>query len=245
MRELAPVTLFNPEDGRFYRGNSALQTAEIENFDLRYELYFGEDDYFSLSAFRKRISKPIEVFASEGLIAETLVFRWENSELAVNEGFEFEIRKYLSPYIYLSSNATFMDSDVTDTEITTTILELSNVSDRGLTGASDEIYNAQLVYDGDALQASIAYNKYSKRIDSLVQGSASNTIALVVEEPFASVDANLKYKLFLRSSEMVIGLKATNLLDESIKRNVENLDNLPFEEYDIGQTYSFSLEWKQ
>jgi TonB-dependent receptor len=245
LRELAPITLFSPEDGRFYRGNSNLQTAEIENFDIRYEMYFGEDDYFSVSAFKKRISSPIELFAAEGAIAETLVYSWENSELAVNEGFEFEVRKYFSPYIYLSSNATFMDSDVTDTEIITRTLERSNVSSRALTGASEKIFNSQLVYDGDALQASLAYNRYSERIDSLVQGIASNTIALVVEEPFASVDANIKYKLFLQSGEAVIGFKATNLLDESITRNVENLDGLPFEEYDVGQTYSLSLEWKQ
>ena len=62
LRELAPVQIYNPEDGRSYQGNPSLRNAEITNWDLRYEWYFGDEDYFSLSAFKKDIRNPIELF---------------------------------------------------------------------------------------------------------------------------------------------------------------------------------------
>ncbi len=244
LRELAPVRLFNPSDGRFYIGNSALRTAQIENFDLRYEIYFGENDYFGVSAFKKRIDNPIEIFARE-TTEEIIAFRWENSELAVNEGYELELRKYITPELYVTSNATFIDSDVKDRAENLNLLRRSNISERPLTGVSKELYNFQVVYDARLLQASLSYNKYSRRVDSLLVSPVGSTFSLVVEEPFTSVDANVKLKLPVGYSTVNIGFKVSNILDESIERNVLNLGGLPFEHYDVGQTYGLSVEWKQ
>lgn len=249
LRELAPVRLFNPGDGRFYVGNSALRIAEIENFDLRYELYFGENDYFSVSAFKKRINNPIEVFERE-TTEEILAFGWENSELAINEGFETELRKYISPQFYVTANATFIDSVVTDRGANAVGLAASGVSNRPLTGVSKELYNAQLIYDNQDFQASLSYNKYSRRIDSISVSPVGNVggvggiFSVVVEEPFSSLDANAKFKVPLHTGKLAIGIKASNLLNQSIKRVVDNVGNLPAENYDVGQTYSLSLEWQ-
>lgn len=244
LRELAAVRLFNPDDGRFYAGNSELRTAEIENFDLRYEIYFGENDYFSVSAFRKRIDNPIEIFSNETL-GEIIAFTWRNSDLAINKGFEFELRKYITPYFYVASNATFIDSEVTDTGPTSERLRLSGVSERALTGVSKELYNLQFVYSGTSLEASLSYNKYSRRVDSIAESPVGGLFTLIVEEPFASLDTNFKYKIPFRDGDVSLGFKASNLLNKSIERVADNLAGLPVENYDIGRTYGISLEWKQ
>lgn len=244
LRELAPIRLFNPADGRYYVGNSALRTAELENFDVRYEMYFGENDYFSISAFKKRIDQPIEVFQRE-TAGEIIASRWENSDFAINEGYEVEIRKYFTPELYITSNATFIDSEVQDSDANLNLLQRSNINKRPLTGVSRELYNFQIIYDDALIKASLSYNKYSRRVDSLLVSPVGATFSLVMEEPFASLDANFKWKIPVDESSINLGFKATNLLDESIERNVVNLGGLPYERYDVGQTYSFSLEWKQ
>jgi len=242
LRELAQVIFFNAEDGRQYAGFAGLQTAEIENYDLRYELYFGDDDYFSLTAFKKRIKNPIEQREVE--FAEEQVFTWINAEFAENEGIEFEIRKYFGEYIYVTSNATFIDSAVFDE---TTELELGiSPGSRPLTGLSKELYNLQAVYESDALKASLAYNKRSRRLYAIAAapGNQGGGNYFVYEEPFQSLDLNLKYSVFGGGGQMSVGFKASNLLDESVERTISNLGGLPYESYEIGQTYSLSIEWQ-
>jgi len=243
LREIAPVRLFNPGDGRFYVGNPSLVTAEIENFDLRYEMYFGENDYFSLSAFKKNIDQPIETFARE-TTEEIFAFGWQNSAFAVNEGLEFEVRKYMTPSFYLTANATFIDSKVVDESDLKNSLERSGITERSLTGVSEELINTQFVYDRGGFQGSLSYNRYSERVFGLILSPTGSTTSLVVEQPFTSVDANVKYSLDTKEGVIKVGVKVANLLDEPIVRTVKNLGDLPYETYDVGQTYGLSIEWK-
>ncbi len=244
LRELARVVLFNAEDGKQYVGNPGLKTAQIENLDLRYELYFGDDDYIGITAFKKRITDPIEVKTID--IDDEPVFSWKNTEFAENKGFEFEIRKYLNEYIYVTSNATFIDSSVFDEEAEREF-SLSPGS-RPLTGLSKELYNAQVVYQDESWQASLAFNRYSRRVFAITD-APGNTVGggeyLVYEEPFASLDLNIKRTFYIDSTELVIGFKASNLLDESIERTIANLGGLPYEAYEVGQTYGLSVELKR
>jgi outer membrane receptor protein involved in Fe transport len=224
LRELAPVAVYIPDDGRIYEGNTKLNIAEIENFDSRYEWYFGYDDYFSASWFKKNISHPIElveVTQGDGDIYTT----WRNSESAVNHGLEYELRKYLHQFVYLNANATIMDSLVEDS---------LDKNKRPLVGSSKEIYNFQLVYDDESLTISLAWNRFSKRIFAKTQSG------LVWEQPFSSIDLSVRKKYMWDSADITVGLTAKNMLDESVDIRYEN--GFQYDYYREGVTIGLSLK---
>lgn len=242
LRELAEVRLYNPEDGRFYLGNSDLQTAEVTNWDLRYEWYFGDDDYLSLSAFSKKLDNPVELF---DVGAETPEFTWRNTASAENEGLEFEIRKYFGAYWFATANATYIDSeiDLGDTANATTEIQQG----RPLQGLSKELFNLQVVYEDDVVTASLAYNWFSERIAAINEegagGAAGLDRVLIYEQPFNALDFNLKYRIFSGEDVFVVGLKIKNLLNEKTELLYGN--GLVYDTWEVGQSASLSFEWQQ
>lgn len=242
LRELAEVRLFNPEDGRFYVGNSALKIAEVSNWDLRYEWYFGEDDYLSVSAFTKKIDNPIELF---DLGAETPEFTWRNTGSVENEGYEIELRKYFGQYWFATANATYIDSEIDLGAASNAVTEIQQ--GRPLQGLSKELFNAQFVYENETLTASLAYNWFSKRIAAINDegggGTAGLDRVLIYEQPFHGLDFNLKYRVISGSDIFILGLKVKNLLNDRVERQYGN--GLIYDRYEVGQRASLSFEWQQ
>lgn len=241
LRELAEVRLFNPDDGRFYVGNSALKIATVNSYDLRYEWYFGDDDYFSVSAFEKKIVNPVEVFDIGG---ETPEFTWRNTAAAENLGYELELRKYFGAYWFATVNATYIDSeiDLGNAANASTIIQQG----RPLQGLSKELVNLQAVYESDTITASLAYNWFSKCIAAINQegaGLVGLDRVLIYEQPFHSLDFNFKYRFFAGDDVLVLGLKLNNLLNDQVELEYGN--GLVYDRYRIGQSASLSLEWQQ
>ena len=88
--EITGSTLRNPEDQNLYRGNVFLEQAEVENYDARWEWYFGAADEMSLGLFYKEFTDPIEIAKIQ---AQGDIFTWFNADEAELEGVEFDIRK--------------------------------------------------------------------------------------------------------------------------------------------------------
>lgn len=251
MRELSTVRLFNAEDGRLYRGNNNLFISEIESYDLRYEWYFGDADYLSISLFKKRIDKPVELFEDTGTSGAT-VFSWLNRRDANTEGFELELRKYFGDYWFMTFNTTnIYDAEVTgllqeslntDEDIGNDVAGKESISDnedpnRPLQGLSDELYNFQIVYENEKNTAALSWNTFSKRVYFVDEGAGE-----IYEQPFSSLNFNYKLKFEREEDEFTVGLKATNLLGDNLERTYKN--GLPYESYDIGQSFSVSVQWK-
>ena len=230
LREIVPVRIYNPEDGKQYIGNPDLLISDINSYDLRYEWYFGDKDYVSLSGFKKQIDNPIETQEGEGEgITSTT---WENEDSATNEGVELEFRKYLGEYFSFIVNASKISSR----------LQLNSGARRALQGVSDELYNAQVIYKDRDSSVSLAWNYFSERISTLA-ALDNNRTRSIFEQPRDSLDFNAKHKFDLGDSELSLGFKVTNILDE---KSVEQYESgLIYDEYEIGQTYSLSLGWKQ
>ena len=57
-REMSPVLFVNFETDRLERGFEGIKSSEIENLDLRYEWYFGFDEFLTISYFTKDFYKP-------------------------------------------------------------------------------------------------------------------------------------------------------------------------------------------
>ena len=83
--EITGSTLINPEDQNLYRGNVFLEQADVENFDIRWEWYFGAADELSIGAFYKDFTDPIELAKVQ---AQGDIFTWFNADKGELTGVE-------------------------------------------------------------------------------------------------------------------------------------------------------------
>ena len=234
LRELVSRELLDPESGRIFRGNPDLQIAEFENFDARYEWYFADNDYLSVSAFKKSITNPIVVTqTNEG---GSTRFSWDNREEGVNEGVEFEIEKNFGESWLLTANAAIISSRA-PFQSSGALFE----EKLPLPGVSRELYNAQVVYKPLWGSVSLAWNKFTRRIDVFALAGENNSVP-IYENGRQALDFNIKTKFDFRDGKLNLGLKVTNILGDDFESVYFN--GLPFENYEIGRTYSLSLGWK-
>jgi outer membrane receptor protein involved in Fe transport len=166
-RELAPFSFYDFVNNRTISGNSNLKNADVQNFDLRFENYPTPSELFSIAAFYKNFTNPIEVVFESG---SNPILNFANAQSAFSAGLEAEIRKNLSasaPNTFLGKtslvfNATYIYSRVKlDPSIAAT-----QSDNRPLQGQSPFILNAGLNYNDTkrGLQLNFNYNVIGKRI---------------------------------------------------------------------------------
>jgi len=166
-RELAPFSFYDFVNNRSISGNPTLKNADIQNFDLRFENYPTPSELFSIAAFYKSFTNPIEVIFESG---SNPILNFANAQSAYSMGLEAEIRKNLSasaPNTFLGKtslvfNGTYIFSRVKlDPAIAAT-----QSNDRPLQGQSPYIINAGVNYNDSkrGLQVNFNYNVIGKRI---------------------------------------------------------------------------------
>ena len=169
-RELAPFAFYDFDYNIVYKGNPEVKTANIDNFDLRYEWYPTPNEVFSIAGFYKYFTDPIEVIVVPGAgSGGAKTFTFANANSSVSSGLELEIRKGLSPYtsspllknISVLFNAAFIFS-----RVNLGTIGLGQSDDRPLQGQSPYIINLGLNYNNPKtnLQVNVLYNVIGKRI---------------------------------------------------------------------------------
>jgi TonB-dependent receptor len=252
--EITGSTIRNPEDSNFYRGNVFLEPADVKNFDVRWEWYFGEADSLSIGAFTKEFDNPIEIGKVQ---AQNDIFTWFNAEEADLDGIEIELRKDLFfdrwfgwgrdwDYFTVAANISFIDSEVTllgpgetaaDVPLTggRQIARLYE-NKRELTGQSDVLGNLILSYSNYDLgiEGSLAYNYTGERVVLVGAENAPD----IIEEDRGKLDLLLKYNFIMWATDFEIELKVQNILDEEVRWTQ---GGLLYEQYDPGITYSLGV----
>lgn len=164
-RELAPFAFYDFLLSAAVQGNPALTPGNIYNADLRYEIYPGQNQLFSVSAFYKKFNDPVE-FTFSSLGAGTRTFTFQNINSAQNYGLELELRKNFDflganwEDLVFFSNAALIRST----------LDLSNTNSydpgRALQGQSPYIVNAGLTYTlrDWGLASTLVYNVIGDRV---------------------------------------------------------------------------------
>lgn len=205
-RELAPFDFYDFNLNSNVIGNYTLQTARIQNADLRWEFYPASNEQITLGAFYKHFTDPIESFlilTSTGGLSNTFI----NSESAQNYGAELEVRKSFaelssSPFIRRLSvvgNASYIFSRVDLGETVQApdpsgAIDEVNVSEsqdrrRPLQNQSPYLVNLGVYYanEDNGSQVSLLYNVAGPRIfavgnieDPTVYEVARNVLDLVV-----------------------------------------------------------------
>lgn len=205
LREITETSYQDPLTDFLVSGNADVRPSDVSNYDVRAEWFFEDDDNLTFSLFLKDIQNPIEFFelpASDNKRAAGV----RNAQSAEVYGLEIEWLQGLGDRFFVSGNATFASSEMTDVEGS----DVTNRS-RPLKGASDQVYNLQLGYDSPAggYSATLIYNVFSERVFS----AGRNGTPDAYEQPFNSLD--LTYSWYPYESERIkVSAKVQNLLDE-------------------------------
>lgn len=243
LREITGSSYIDPVTDDLTRGNPGVVPADVTNYDIRAEWFFGNGDNFTITYFLKEIDRPIEFF--ESAASDTTIAREiRNATYAEVDGFEIEGLKELGflggPFetLFIQGNVTIQDSelqcDISDAT-NPCFADAPTNPVRQLSGASDYVGNIMLGFDSPNAKhtASLIYNVFGERLYTSGRNGAPDSF----EQPFHSVDFTY---FWYPTDSMTFKVKLQNILDETT--TIERGGITVFEE-EPGQTFSVSFSW--
>ena len=169
-RELAPFAFYNFAMDNILSGNPNLKRAIINNADIRYEIYPGAGQVFSVSGFYKHFNNPIELVNRTGTSGASELY-YTNVKSAQNYGVELEYRLKLSTLFKAKENHFLKSTTLfTNLALIKSSVDMSDIigsqSNRPLQGQSPYIVNAGLFYNNTDkdFSVSLSYNVVGRRI---------------------------------------------------------------------------------
>jgi len=240
-REVSPLVYYDFTEKYTITGNPKLKDASIQNLDIRFENYPSPTETFSIAAFYKHFSNPIEMIS----IGTGSSFWFDNALGATNYGLELDLKRSLEKMIGLknfamSLNASYIYSQV---QFANVLTERS----RPLQGQSPFVVNLGLFYQNDkaGISSSIMYNVMGKRIlvaAKLNQGGVD--IPDIYELSRHVIDFSLNKKIG-KHWELKFGIKdllAQNFVTQQtfdyVKDGVSKSVTLNNKVYNLGRTVS-------
>jgi hypothetical protein len=242
IRELSDVQIYDFELKENVYGNSELKSVHINNYDVRLESYFKNEDNISASVFYKTFKDPIELVRSNG-------YTWQNAEKSYVAGIELEGKKSLTKQLEFRANFTFVKSE---TEYVRTRMEISSgvrqyipldTVKRSMYGQSPYVLNGILSYNFEkiGLVSTISYNVQGPK---LVIVSSVKEIPDVYELQRHMIDVKLTKKI---NNNFNISLAAHDLLNTYVQKSYnyedEGWDFLYYEKYRTGTSYTLSIAY--
>ncbi len=252
-RELAPAPYLDPLLDLTTVGNPKLVTAELKNYDLRWEYYFSPSESFSIAGFYKEFANPIEKTFSSGGSGKIITL--QNALAAELSGVEVDYSQSLSwikdhdwlnwladfkwgfigpfdweKYFFGFNYAQIKSSVKIDTSLST-----QTNSDRPLQGQSPWVVNFQFGYHNpdSPTEWSLLFNEFGKRISQAgVLGQPD-----IYEQPFPQLDFVYK-RHFADQWRFTVKLK--NLLDPDVKFTQGQETTRIFKR---GRELSLELQW--
>ncbi|MGZ3863153.1 MAG: carboxypeptidase-like regulatory domain-containing protein [Bacteroidia bacterium] len=176
-RELAPFAFYDFNTQFVFSGYDKLQRAKIYNYDVRYELYPGRGQLFSVTGFYKNFENPIEQITRSDVQGE---ISYRNAPKAVNSGVEFEFRIVPGALLhtdsckFLNNLTLFSNLSLIRSKVTLSNNSAAIVKSRQLQGQSPYVFNAGIMYQDNekGYSVSIMANRVGQRI--FIVGNASD-----------------------------------------------------------------------
>lgn len=238
-REIAPLYFFDFISNSINVGNDSLQTATIDNYDLRWEFYPRPGENITVGGFYKQFTNPIEMYFVPGVgSGGTRSFTWANAPSAVSYGVEVEIRKKLDSInvpvirnLSVVANAAYIHSEIKLTDKTV----VGQQTQRPMMGQSPWILNAGLYYQNDSsgLQVNVMYNVIGPRV--VVVGVID--IPEIYEMPRHQIDLSVTQTIG-KNRNFDLRLNVTDLLNQpNLLMQDANGDGLDKETDNIMQSF--------
>jgi hypothetical protein len=213
-RELAPFAFYDFQTQFVTSGSPDLKIASIKNFDLRYEIFPGKGQLFSISYFSKIFTNPIELIA--GVNNKEITYR--NATSGKTFGIELEFRTLLSSIFNEESTILKNTTLFSNIALINSSVDVSNVvaandieKSRMMQGQSPYVLNAGLQYLDNGWSLSINYNKVGSRIAIVGNSEAEPTLW---EKSRAFLD--LQFSKSFSKNKYEIKLNLQNLLAQKI-----------------------------
>lgn len=230
-RESAPTGYYDFDEIAFVVGarnptitnpkGRTLSTAEIQNLDIRYELYPSSGEIIHAGVFYKSIYNSIQRVIDFGKTGENKTLTYLNGDMAYVVGFELDIRKNLAKldkvfgtkefqnFTFVGNLALSKSELKVDTTVYTGQMDKTN-----LQGQSPYVINMGLYYQKDewGMKGSVLYNVYGPRL--YAAGNIGRGGESIGELPFNSLDVTLS-KVFFKHYSLNVGVQ--NLLDSKIR----------------------------
>ncbi|BFM08060.1 TonB-dependent receptor [Halioxenophilus aromaticivorans] len=214
--ERSESVIFDPETDKPIFGNPDLVSSTIDNFDMRFEYYFNDQENVTLALFYKDITDPVERAVPDASGSGTDGITFRNSESATLQGVEIDAYKTLfenaDSLWFLSGNLTFIESEVT-LGVSNLRLEGENQQGRDLQGQAPRLANLQLGFDHFATEQKLTLlvNYADDKIFQVSRGAAFDPI---VYNSRTLVDLN--YEKLIGES-LTVKAKVKNLLNEPVE----------------------------
>lgn len=248
-REIAPFLFYDFEFDLNRTGSPNLQTATIDNLDLRYELYPRMGETISFGTFYKHMRNPIETAVI--LQSEGQAFSLINADRAYSYGAELEVRKSFQGLtgsaffdrLSVNLNASLIKSEV---DYGGSINEEIQDSKRPLQGQSPYIANAVLSYQDEqrGWQVSAAYNVVGPRIYAI----GNVDFPAIYELPRNAIDLTLNKNI---SKSVALKLGVQDLLnapyrfyqDTNRDRKIDRVNDDPIFYFKRGTLFTTALTY--
>jgi hypothetical protein len=247
-REIAPFLFYQFEYNLNIQGDTSLQTATIDNIDLRWELYPNPGEIVSLGLFYKNFQNPIEFIQVNA--SGSLQLSYANAPRAQNYGLELEVRKSLASLgvnKFLRSTSVNLNASVIRSEVTFADSISFQKNKRSLQGQSPFVINTGIYYKDDdtGFSTNVAYNIFGNRIFTV----GSILFPTWIERPRHALDLQIAKEF---KNNMEVKFTAQNLLNSAYRFYQDNdedeiidekIDD-PIQVYKTGTVFSLGLSWK-
>ena len=254
-RELARTPFIDPDTDRVYEGNPYLKDTEFTNYDARYEYYYDKDQFFTIGAFYKEITNPIEEVV---IRTDRYQTRFINAPEATLLGGELEYKLLFDlPFSLgvgiddarwlLQANYTYTKSEVKAGPGTTVISPIDfqvvpssffELDGSPLQGSPENIVNLQFGYESPSSQLTLLGSWTDERIMRRGQGS----VEPVIDVPGVNVDLVYKQFFTVGDTDMTLSLAARNLTNTDHEEyQIYARGKNVVDQYERGQTFSVSL----
>ncbi|MBL7839118.1 MAG: TonB-dependent receptor [Cyclobacteriaceae bacterium] len=250
-RELAPFGYYDFEYNWVTVGNPQLKTAQIHNYDVRWELYPSKTEMITVGAFYKKFTNAIEVY-NELSGSETKTLSYKNANSADAYGVEIDVRKSLAGL----TGSKFVDNlnILFNTSLVKSRVQVEDQPERPLMGQSPYVINAGVYYNNDnaGLQVAILYNVVGKRIFAVGNYNASSGIVSdpdIYELPRNVLDFSITKKFSERMTAKfaisdILNQRYTLLQDGNNDGEFSRSKDQIIQNNRFGSLYTFGLTYK-
>lgn len=261
-KELSFAQILDPISNRIFNGslfsyeawNGQLVSTDIDNIDLRWELFQENGQLFSVSPFYKRFANPIELVRIPEQQTST-EYQPRNVGNGEVYGLELELRKnmgFISGKLEsfdFNANITYVYSqiDMTDVEFNARQSYLktgeSLKNTRSMAGQAPYVINSGLTYNhtDKNLNVGMFYNVKGPTLFIVGAGLFPD----IYTQPFHSLNLSIN-KRFGKYLKSAIDLRFINLLDAEVKEYYSSYkaENEIFTYFKPGRSFSLTYSFK-
>jgi len=242
-REVAPLTYYDFTEKNSVVGNPQLKNASIQNVDLRFEFYPTPTETFTIAAFFKDFTNPIEMVS----IGAGSLYSFDNALGATNYGVELELRKSLN-FIGLNNFSVNINTSLIRSSVD--FADTESERTRALQGQSPYVVNAGLYYQSDehGISSNLMYNVMGERILVAAQLNQGQVlIPDIYETPRHVIDFSFNKKIG-KQLELKLGLKDILAQEHRTQQTYDDGNGgtvtLVNKLYTTGRTVSVGATWK-